>query len=701
MREPAPDYSSHHYQRPNQVWVCGLACDGQACPAGPTARGHCPALAECAPVRNGDRWECNRSALRGGPCITCPTPDGKCCLVNKCRPVRSLRAIRARFVTACTLIAAGALTILLSADWRDRAIAPGPLAGQHAQLLERDGSQPNCAACHAAADRSVGGWAVSLVTGQEERTSQSNLCMECHDKTIPATHALAAHNLPPETLQQITQVRGSNEPTLLARAVRATLSPGEELACATCHREHHGAQADLTAIDDAACQTCHRQKFESFATDHPDFGNWPYERRTRIVFNHATHRAKHFAEQKKTFDCRQCHLDDTTGNVQLLANYETACASCHDEKIATSVARGVPMLALPTLDVDALRTAGHDIGHWPMEATGDFDGRLPPMMTLLLAADADAPDAITAFGADFDFLDVDSDDPEQLAAAALLAAAMKTMLADVSQRGPVAVRERLSAALGRDVSDAQLNAFLAGMSADTVRGAVGAWLPDVDTGNIEWINSMVGRALRDPPTSDSVGRAKLDPPYAPAGAWTRDDATLSIRYRPAAHADPVLTAWLDLLANTPDLSQRPLAAAMFNELTKATAPGLCASCHSVDQSEQGKLAINWRAYDRATEQRGFTKFSHGPHLVLPQLVDCTSCHSIDDAANTASSYADWNPHRFASEFQPISKRACASCHTSTAAGDRCQSCHNYHVDQGSGLGAQGSVSKSQFLNPEP
>ena len=58
------------------------------------------------------------------------------------------------------------------------------------------------------------------------------------------------------------------------------------------------SQADLTAIDNVACQTCHQQRYESFAGDHPDFGIWPYERRTRIAFNHASHRDKHFVEKK-------------------------------------------------------------------------------------------------------------------------------------------------------------------------------------------------------------------------------------------------------------------------------------------------------------------------------------------------------------------------------------------------------------------
>jgi hypothetical protein len=39
-----------------------------------------------------------------------------------------------------------------------------------------------------------------------------------------------------------------------------------------------------------------------------------------------------------------------------------------------------------------------------------------------------------------------------------------------------------------------------------------------------------------------------------------------------------------------------------------------------------------------------------------------------------------NPQQFVSEFKPLSKQQCAECHTKTAAGDACQSCHNYHVE---------------------
>ena len=110
-----------------------MASEGHACLAGPTASGHCPALVECAPVRDGDRWQCNRSALRGGECDSGPMPNGACSRVNRCQPTRSLRSVRSRFVLACTVLSLGGIAVLLSSHWRDWAIAPGRLSSPHAQ----------------------------------------------------------------------------------------------------------------------------------------------------------------------------------------------------------------------------------------------------------------------------------------------------------------------------------------------------------------------------------------------------------------------------------------------------------------------------------------------------------------------------------------------------------------------------------------
>jgi hypothetical protein len=707
VREPGNDYSATRYERPNHPWVCGLTDTGQSCPAGPSARGRCPAMAECAPIRNGDRWECNRSQLRGGPCDVGPSPEGGCGRVLKCHPTRSLRTVRGRFVRACAFLAVGVVIIGLSANWRNLAMAPGPLARQHAQLLERTGTPANCAACHVAGQQSIAGWMASLIVARGDRPSQPQLCMKCHAKTIPAEFALAAHNMPAEMLQRLTE-KGSelfsrNENAKSNRVSKNSSDPfftqihDMAIACSACHREHHGPQVDLTAIDNVACQACHRQRFESFAMDHPDFGFWPYERRTRIAFNHASHRDKHFVEKKKSFDCSSCHVEDATGKVQLTASYETTCAACHDEKISTSVARGVPMLALPTMDVAAMHASGFDVGAWPKGATGDFDGRLPPVMKLLLAAEPAAAQAMARLGADFDFQDVNTKDRQQLEACAALANAIRKLSTELAESADTTIQVRLQSVLGRPIAAAQVRTLVGGLSADTLRAAVDSWFVGMKMAPEPPKTATVAGAN----TLQSTLKDKQRPiVFAPVGIWFRDEASFSVRYRPSAHADPVLSTWLSILAETPDLNQGPVAAAMLKEVSKANAPGLCASCHSIERTVHNSIVINWRSYDRTVEPRGFTKFSHGPHLLLPQLADCTRCHAIDRSANTTVINTDLDPSRFVGDFSPMSKRQCAECHTAKAAGDACQKCHNYHVETASQLQVKIETLQSANRNPK-
>lgn len=720
MSEPGPYEAANQYERPNQPWVCGFASAGHACAAGPTARGRCPALAECSPKRDGDRWQCNRSTLRGGPCDEGPTPEGRCGHVQKCRPIRSLRAKRRLFIAACALAAIGGAAILLCSGWREHALRPGDLAQQHAQILEgAAGKSASCGACHAAATQSVAGWTVSLVATDNGLPTQPQLCMNCHAKSIRKDLSLAAHNLPAKYLEQFKSGRqkaGSlagtvDSPAVSAGSVRQVsvepsgvpvaptrdgsaiyVDAATSIACAACHREHHGPKADLTAIANDACQACHQQRYESFAADHPDFGVWPYVRRSRIAFNHAAHRGKHFVEKKQTFDCRMCHVADASGQVARTASYEAACASCHDEKIAASIGRGVAMFTLPIMDVEAIKKAGLEIGPWPKSATGDFDGRLAVAMKLLLENDKAATDAMNVLGPGFEFQDVDPNNTIQVSACATLAKSIRSMFSDISQRGPVAARDRLMPPLNHSVREPDVAALLAGLSADTFRGAAG-WLPQLDVGKAAWPAVEKPRILKKKyfgaRGTDDMERYQPEikqvseessPNYAPTGTWSCDEATLSIRYRPVAHADPVLTAWLELLAGTPHLEQWPIATAMFKELTKSTAAGLCATCHSVEQTGSGAFVVNWRAMPNVKSQRGFTKFTHDPHLVLQQLSECTSCHTVDDAAIAVTAYADNDPRHFVGDFKPITKRQCAECHTHTAAGDSCQSCHNYHVE---------------------
>ena len=238
-----------------------------------------------------------------------------------------------------------------------------------------------CSACHAAANEGPTGWLGSLAVGHGDAPSQSAACMECHGKDFSrqASHGrpiICRRNASDDHWR--TRRRRIRTTYCCERSTRYSLDiprtslrrlPSRASRCRPQSRDDR--QRQLPSLPSRAVP-------ELRGRSSRDFGGWPYERRTRIVFDHVAHQAKHFADKKQPFDCRTCHVDDATHSVQLLTSYDRACAACHDDKIRTSIGRGVPMLALPTLDVNAFRKAGLDVGPWPAAATGDFDGRMPP-----------------------------------------------------------------------------------------------------------------------------------------------------------------------------------------------------------------------------------------------------------------------------------------------------------------------------------
>lgn len=679
MREPLQPPRGDPYERPNQAWLCGLADDGAPCPMGPDARGQCPAETACHPLRDGDRWRCNRSALRGGPCEDGPSPEGACCLVYQCTPMRSLRARRGRFVATCLLATLGSLCLLLSGDWRNAALSPGELSLPHAQLTQRGEPTERCGSCHAAADQSLGQWLQHGTRAAAIEPSQTELCLKCHEKQIPRALATAAHNVELTQLLSLGDDRQDRGEALLALAGERRRDPAEPLACAACHREHRGPNHDLTRMSDRACQACHKQFYHSFAIDHPEFDHWPTVRRTRIAFDHGLHQHKHFPEQKKEFACAACHRPDDAGAFQQTLDYAESCVECHESKIQTSWETGVTMFALPTIDVETLRQAGHDVGQWPAQAVGDFDGALPVVTKLLLVADERGAAALAALGADFDFFDVDPDDPRQLQATAEVVGATKRLLFEMTQRGQAAVRRRMEKVLGRELSAEELTALVARLSPDTWNAISERWLRSLPQ---EFSDGAENR----PEQGATVSAAALPQQdrgevlrQVVGGGWFRDEATLSIRYRPVGHADPWITAWTNVLAEAAAGPHADLAEPLLRQWLKPTAPGLCGSCHSVDRTAAGGLIVQWRPRLATDPQPAFTKFSHGPHLLQPQLADCTHCHAIDGNAKVMASYTGDDPRVFASDFLPLDKQSCAQCHTAGAAGDACLQCHRYHT----------------------
>lgn len=481
----------NNYHRPNFPWVCGNASIGEPCWTGPTAGGACGCRAECYPVAREGGWACSRPLHRGGTCAEGPTKDGQCCHERApCVPQRSLRAQRQRLSFAVLCLVLGVGLIIYGSGRTYDVIAPGPLSSPHAERLAHHGND-RCASCHPQAHQSLGQWVGGLfgTDSNAKPVTQTDLCLKCHQRDLCQEYALFAHNVAPSALAELTAATLNSKATNSSRAaVRqvsgqmlfgSTFKNGQPIACATCHREHHGQKIDMKAMTDQQCQSCHGQNFHSFELDHPEFKNWPRAAIQGIRFDHSTHHFKHFPQGNRPFECAQCHRDDQQGNVQQLVGFDQACGSCHQGTLELSVERGFALLQLPSLDVEALRSSQQDIGQWPAKLSQDFDGRLSPLCELLLRADRDAGAGLDVLGPGFDFLDLDSSDSAQTVAAGKVAWGIKRLVADLTLRGNEAIRQRLQIVLELPINDERLARLSQNFSPTLVQDSAALWFPQL------------------------------------------------------------------------------------------------------------------------------------------------------------------------------------------------------------------------------
>ncbi len=420
---------------------CGRLDD--PCPRGPLPSGECSGGAACVPRLEGDRWHCTRPAALGGPCAAGPGPRGECGERGApCMPRRARFNFR-RWLILSVLALAAALALLMvdRGGWRDW-LSAGPLSSAHA-LFEED-----CAECHGAAEKEWRHWPLSAWRG--DAREDRGRCIACHDRGIEPMrpHGLAASNSP----------------------VAAT---PEHLQCSACHREHRGRDFDATRIEDSVCQACHADLGPGIQ-GHPSvtLGG----RDAHIAFDHASHHGKHFIDEnyadRAPAQCETCHAPSPVGLMRS-ASYANACAACHDDRVwgdTLAGPRGIPLLGLPGLDKETLEANGFAMGAWPA-----FADRAPlPLLMRLIEADAEMAADYARIG-ELDWLDLRQANPDQLAAVARLAWAIKARFADLREQGQQALSERLKTA--DEPVRGRLSAQLAGLSPDLLRTFVDQWLP--------------------------------------------------------------------------------------------------------------------------------------------------------------------------------------------------------------------------------
>lgn len=623
-------YFASAYERPTFRYRCGrLANWGKPCARGPNIDGGCGGVSECTPLFRDGRFYCRRPKRAGGDCFDGPLPGGECSQTHPpCAPRRSLRVWRGRASLAAAFVVIALIALSLTAPPGSVAslafVHPGPLSSHHANL-SIDG-EVACPACHRAAESTVATW-LGGITAHADMTQQ---CTACHGFAGPET---APHN------------------STLFAATRPELEITE---CRSCHKEHKGATADISSLTDAQCSTCHQVKFDSFAGDHHDFVKpFPYRRRNNLIFDHASHIGKHFADQKVAenapANCAGCHDTARAARYVPVFSYEKTCGACHDDQIAQ---REMPVLRFPEFDRNYLDRGEIEAACGPSEAAIE---KMRERLAALEAGDkpedgeeeeyyAYSLEPATVIGSYL--TGIEPDDVE-----AQSEPLQKLFLAMASN----GQKPLIDLAAGR-ADEATATSLFAGLSPELARRMACQWA--YNTGYI------------GPDAPENRG-------------WTADEFTLL--YKPLGHADPVMRTWMDFVAASPATADDELKdkADSLLELfaDRKQGPGACAKCHALSNlakpEEAENLAFMWRYY--RDEKRSQKHFNHRPHLELsgPEVA-CETCHKLDAEADYEGSFEGLDTTVFVSNFGSVEKLTCVSCHNETGVRQDCTLCHRYH-----------------------
>jgi predicted CXXCH cytochrome family protein len=493
--------------------------------------------------RPADKFRCGQLCQGGamGNCSRGPSPHGVCGSDNKpCTPKRTFRGQRRRTILSLAFIGvfAGGLGIAID---KNEFLKPGDLSHSHAVIFTGQSGVNQCASCHPNAKTAMSQWFDSDNIFHN-RFAQTDSCVSCHHVKMPADVARSPHNL---STQRLTEIRtawteaassGNSVDTMWSndiRQVAATAGSADSLhsfdsiECASCHREHGGASAIMTAMSNAQCQSCHSRTFESFRDGHPDWRKWPHVGAKVIVFDHATHQRLHFPKASakqydgldsdspntatsssdliessstalgRAFDCRTCHpgtpFNDSTaiglasaGARSSSANddneplrtvsFEIACADCHSAGLREQATERVDLFALPTIS----NATASELKQWPEAATGFFDGEIGPLTRWMIIDKPGAATALAQLPGGASITQIDPSQETQVRAAAVTAESIRIAMEQFSARGgnvlesrknhraAHAMRQVLRSVPPQLIADAQAQWFRSGQAVSSV-----------------------------------------------------------------------------------------------------------------------------------------------------------------------------------------------------------------------------------------
>jgi len=667
------DYRSSHYHRPNQQWICGREALGNPCRLGPDNHGDCRTVAECEPIKKGDRWSCTRPDTAGGKCSDGPLPDGSCCnKVPKCAPQPSVRNQRGRTVRWAIAAVVGILLIAGGGSFGATFFNPGPVSSGHSEI-------ENCGSCHSAYSGGPVAWVNHMFDDLTEAKDIAN-CVSCHAMKDGLPHNQSSGDLADLTKkakERVTSKPSEPLPIIVASAFNIDVRESEhsQVACRSCHQEHQGLTADISQLNDNQCQSCHTKVLESFSASHP-FGDYPYPRRTRLQFDHVGHIDKYFQDpnnvDKAPETCRSCHEPDDQGKLMVIGGFDENCSSCHGEFIAD---KPVALIVLPGIDMLTLQDIEAESGEWPEYADAE---ELTPFMQILLSEDEEFQKAWTFIQDEgMDLLDLEDASDEELEAAQAVAWSIKGMIYDMLTEGPDYIKDRLESASGRELTAEELRELVGAIPLETIYAVQTRWFPNLyEEVETHRDGESVATPEELPEEFEAAGDIVDSADWVGTGGWFIEG--YSLNYRLTGHGDRFVRAWTILAANAAKSSES--MAQVADAVISVKAPGGCVSCHSIDHGvDSGDSVINWKSYKADPHETPFTEFVHSKHFSLIGDKGCSTCHVLDSEADYKGSFADFDSSSYTSNFAPLEPATCASCHNSSKVVSTCTDCHNYHV----------------------
>ncbi|MGI9413666.1 MAG: hypothetical protein ACR2PM_08350 [Hyphomicrobiales bacterium] len=450
----------------------------------------------------------------------------------------SIGALRARVSKWAVTIAIGFIALIVgySGDGQPltsatHLLTPGAMTTAHSPIR-------NCRGCHSSTAKGRFGWLHAIVAAASPR-DDSAACQVCHE-TSPT--ALNPHGLALDTLEALTKSRLAADPfgpPSVSTRVRDAAFPvkrpqADTVFCATCHKEHQGKAADLKAMSDVRCQTCHAGQFNSFQDGHPRFTTYPFERHTRIVFDHASHFGNHFPRTLEkgvspdtvpSDTCADCHITAPDKRHMLVRTFDQMCSTCHLDQIVgegrATGPKGIAAFSLPGLDLSTLMEKNAAIGEWPKFS----EAEITPLMKLMIGWNAENRQLLKAV-AKIDLLDLSEASDEEVAMVEKLVWEVKGLLHLLTSTKITGVAQRLSSATGAQIDTHLLTQLMGSVPRDVLTGAQLEWLPNL---NEEIVRHRKGERVTIPdPNADrepAVTEPAADAPATDTPDRSGDDQT--------------------------------------------------------------------------------------------------------------------------------------------------------------------------------